>query len=130
MDVNVLHAISPVCGFMSRCIKNLHYTKHFEKKMLMSHHTHQPFHLATSPNRQHTHLAQGIGLYLLCPLPLTKCHYAFHHRINSSLFHQEFVLMKSRSSAELCQNAKIPHPCTTLTASITLWKSMKRRNSQ
>lgn len=38
--------------------------------------------------------------------------------------------MKSRSSAVLCQNAKISHPCTTPITSLTLWKNVNRRNSQ
>lgn len=54
-------------------------------------------------------------LHPLCPLPLSKCHYAFHHRLNSSLIHPESPLMKSRSSAEFqkeCQNLPPLHyPC-------------------
>lgn len=69
----------------------------------------QPVQPAASPkHKRHTTVGvSGCDCILPCPLPLTKCHYAFHHKLNSYRIHPESPLMKSRSSAEFqkeCQN--------------------------
>lgn len=78
-------------------------------------HSAGPFRPAASPrhNRRAPVAVSGCDCIRSVRCLLTKCHYAFHRRLNSYLIHPESPLMKSRSSAEFQKrNAKISHPCT------------------